>query len=350
MGIFEEPYSYSISKQVQERFEKRKHIRKVTAILYISTSLIYLLWRTTIFNESAFWLSSIYFCAELIGLVLGLVTIFTSWNYKHRTPPKAPKALTVDVLIPVYKEPYDIIRRTALAAQNINYPHKTFILDDAKRPEIAEMAKEIGVHYLSREHNTHAKAGNLNFGLKHTDAEFVVTFDADHIAQPHALDVILGFFRDETIAMVQTPQDYYNTDAFQYFNSKKKELWHDQSFFYNIAQACRDSYNGASCVGTGVAYRRSALNHIGGIPTATVTEDFHTSLKIHKAGYETAYLNEPIAFGVASSDLQEYYKTRHRWAHGNLHALSHENILTCKELSLKQRLSYITLGLIYLEG
>lgn len=343
-------YNRSISKQIQHRFEKRRTLRKITAVLYIVLSCSYLAWRATILNDTTIWLSIIYFIAEIFGVILGLVTILTSWKYKHREAPRAPEGLSVDVLVPTYKEPYHIIRRTVMAARDIDYPHKTIVLDDANRTDIKDLAKELGVEYLTRKENIDAKAGNLNYGLKQCQAEFVMVFDADHIAQPHALHAVLGFFKDSKTGMVQTPQDYYNTDAFQYFNSKKKGLWHDQSFFYNIAQACRDSYNGASCVGTGVVYRRSALDAIGGIPTATVTEDIHTSLKMHKFGYEVAYLNESIAFGVASSDLNEYYKTRHRWAHGNLHALVHENVIGCRGLNLKQRFGYLSLGLIYLEG
>jgi cellulose synthase (UDP-forming) len=85
------------------------------------------------------------------------------------------------------------------------------------------------------------------------------------------------------------------------------------------------------------------LDEIGGFPTLTVTEDIHTSLKMHKAGYKTTYINESIAYGIAASDLTEYYKTRHRWAHGNLHTLKHEKILTCKGLTWQQRFSYLSL-------
>ena len=71
---------------------------------------------------------------------------------------------------------------------------------------------------------------------------------------------------------------------------------------------------------------------------------------IRDRGWHTRYLNEPIAFGIAAADLAEYYKTRHRWAHGNLATLRHERIFSCTGLSIKQRLSYLSLGLIYLEG
>lgn len=321
------------------------------AVVYVVGTLIYLSWRVSILSPDSLLVSSAYYAAEWIGFVLGLTVIFSAWRYTHHEPGQAPPGLSVDVLIPTYKEPLHIIRRTVMAARDIRYPHQTWVLDDASRPEIETLAGALGVRYLSRPLNENAKAGNLNHGLKHSQADFVAVFDADHIAQPHALDALLGLMTDENIAMVQTPQDYYNTDAFQYLSpSKQAGLWHDQSYFYNLAQPCRESWNASSCVGTGVLYRRVALDAIGGIPVDTVTEDFHTSLKLHKQGWHTRYLNEPVAYGIAAADLGEYYKTRHRWAHGNLATLRHEGILTCPGLTLKQRLSYLSLGLIYLEG
>ncbi len=343
--------TYSNAEQIFNRFERRKHWRHFVSILYVLSLIAYLIWRFTIINEDSLPLSIIYYIAECLGFILGLTMIITTWRYNFRTPPPAKKDLSVDILVPVYKEPVDIIRRTLISAQKIDYSHKTFVLDDGKRTEIKTLADELGVQYLSREKNTNAKAGNLNFGLRHSNADFFMVLDADHITMPHALDKMLGFFKDEKVALVQTPQDFYNVDAFQYMNAYDgRALWHDQSFFHSIAQPCRDSVNGASCVGTGVVYRRSAIDNIGGIPEATVTEDMHTSLKLQKAGYQISYLNESVSYGVAASDLKEFYITRHRWANGNLHCLSHENILFCKGLSLKQRLSYLSLGTIYLEG
>jgi cellulose synthase (UDP-forming) len=334
-----------------ERFERRRLWRRSVAIGYVLIMTAYLAWRYTIINPDSLFLSVMYYATDFIGFVLGITAIAASWNYRHRDPLPAPAGLSVDVFVPTYKEPLHIIRRTAMAAKAIRYPHGTFILDDGKRDEVKALAHELGIRYLRRPENRHAKAGNLNYGLTHSTADFVMTFDADHIALPHALDIMLGFFDNENVAMVQTPQDYYNTDAFQYFNAGRTGgLWHDQSFFYNIVQSSGDAVNASSCVGTGVVYRRSALERIGGLPVDTVTEDMHTSLKMHKAGYQAVFLNEPIAYGVAAADLAEYYKTRHRWAHGNLHAAAHENILFCKGLTFRQRFQYLALELVYLEG
>ena len=81
-----------------------------------------------------------------------------------------------------------------------------------------------------------------------------------------------------------------------------------------------------------------------------MTEDYHSSLQLHKAGFDTVYLNDPVAYGWAEADLNDFYKTRHRWAFGNLHALRLENALFCSGLTWRQRLSYLETGFIYLEG
>lgn len=342
---------FSVSEQINARFNHRRTLRRTVAAIYVISSLIYLSWRINIFNPDSLLVSTAYFLAECIGFILGLTIIFGTWRYTHREPGQPSPDLKVDVLIPTYREPLHVIRRTVMAARDILYPHQTWVLDDANRAEVAKMASDLGVHYSARKFNKNAKAGNLNHGLQHSKADFVAVFDADHIAQPHALDALLGLMTDERVAMVQTPQDYYNTDAFQYLNPRKQSgLWHEGSYFHNLAQSCGESRNASTCVGTGVLYRRSALDAIGGIPVDTVTEDFHTSLKLHKQGWQTHFLNEPVAYGIAAADLGEFYKTRHRWAHGNLAALKHERIFTCAGLTFKQRLSYLSLGVIYLEG
>jgi cellulose synthase (UDP-forming) len=342
---------FSVSQQIEVRFNQRRYLRLGVAAIYVAGGVSYLTWRIGIINPDSPLVSWAYYVAEWMGFILGLTVIFSAWRYNHCKPSPARPGLSVDVLIPTYKEPMHVIRRTLMAAHAIRYPHLTWVLDDASRPEIEVLARDLGVRYLARGLNQDAKAGNLNHGLRHSHADFVAVFDADHIAQPHALDTLLGLMTDERVVMVQTPQDYYNVDAFQYLNPRRRAgLWHDQSYFYNLAQSCRDTWNASSCVGTGVLYRRAALDAIGGIPVDTITEDFHTSLKLHKLGWTTRYLNEPVAYGIAATDLEEYYKTRHRWAHGNLAVLRHEHILTCPGLTLKQRLSYLSLGLIYLEG
>ena len=334
-----------------ERFERRKAWRRFISGLYIVSFGIYLVWRSTIIAPDSLFLSVTLYVAEWMGFILGMVGLVTSWDYNHRDPLPCPEGLSVDVFVTTFKEPLHVIRRTLLAAKALEYPHKTWVLDDGKRAEVRGIAEELGLGYLRRPDNKNAKAGNLNYGFAHTRADFVMSIDADHIVLPHALNIMLGFFADENVALVQTPQDYYNTDAFQYMRSAgTKGLWHDQSSYYNVTEPCGDKINAATCIGTGVVYRRSAIEGIGGIPTDSITEDIHTSLKLQKKGHRIVYINEPVAYGIAEADLGEFYKVRRRWAHGNIHAVEVENIRFCKGLTPRQRLQYMALELVYIEG
>lgn len=340
-----------VREMMESELGRWKVVRRAAAISYLTLNTVYMVYRFTIINPNSLFLSSSYFIAELFQFILGITYIYMSWNFRRRTSPPTIHDVRVEVWVPVYREPIDVIRRTLYGAQHIDHPHDTRVFDDGRREDVKSLAEELGITYYSRPENIDAKAGNLNFALENSEAEFIMVFDADHIALPSAIDDLLGYFHDPNVGLVQSPQDYYNSDAFQYFNSKRRGgIWHDQSFFYLFGLPSMDYDDSTSCVGTGVIYRRAALNDIGGIPTDTVTEDIHTSLRLMKHKWKTVYHNDPVAYGIAAANLEEYYKTRHRWAHGNLHVLSLEGVPFTRGMSIKQRLHHLSLGLIYLEG
>src|SRR5689334_8498271 len=95
----------SHSADMRDRFRRRLGLRRAVAIIYLSSAVLYLAWRLTIINENALFLSGMYYLSDLIAVVLGALTIFVSWHYRHRQAPPAPEGLRVDVLIPTYREP-----------------------------------------------------------------------------------------------------------------------------------------------------------------------------------------------------------------------------------------------------
>jgi cellulose synthase (UDP-forming) len=334
-----------------ERLRGRTRIRIVIGIVYICVALVYLSWRTTVFNSDAPIFSLIFYISEVIGVVLASCMIAIAWRYHYRQNVAAPSGLKVDVFIPTYNEDPVMLRRTVLAALHIRYPHETWLLDDGNRAEVKAIADELGCHYIARTNNTHAKPGNLNNALKYATGDFIAIMDADFVAQINFLDRMLGYFSEAGVAFVQCPQSYYNITAFQ-FRSKNRDryLWHDEGPFYDVLQPGRDYWNATSSCGTSVIYRRSAIVDIGGFASETVTEDMHTAVRLHKRGYKSVYYPEPLAFGVAPNDLAEYSKTRHRWGQGNIQGLRCERVPFSRGLTLMQRICYLQLGLMYLEG
>ena len=334
-----------------ERLRGRTRIRAVIGIVYLYVGVGYLIWRPTVFNPEAPIFSSIFYIGELLGFVLAATLIVIAWRYRDRQYVTAPTGLKVDLFIPTYDEDAIMVRRTVLAAMRIRYPHETWLLDDGNRLEVKAIAEELGCHYIARAKRTGAKPGNLNNALKHAAGDFVAVMDADFVAQINFLDRMLGYFSDPAVAFVQCPQSYYNITAFQYRSENHdRYLWHDEGPFYDVLQPGRDSWNATSSCGTSVVYRRSAIDSIGGFAPETVTEDMHTSVRLHRRGYKSVYYPEPLAFGVAPNDLAEYAKTRHRWGQGNIQGLRCERVPFSRGLTFMQRLCYLQLGLLYLEG
>lgn len=342
---------FSQAAEVSLWVRQRHFRRRCAAVAYLVISLAFILWRGTILNWEAPVLAVIFYFLEWVGLLMGWGMIYSSWWHRQRSSLPITRHYTVDVLLPVYTEPVEMIELTVIGAKSIDYPHETYLLDDGHRKELRQLAARHGIHYLSREGNQGMKAGNLNFGLQHSKGEIVAVFDADHVAQRESLEKMLGFFKDEKVGMVQAPQTYFNEDAFIFSKTFLASGYaHEQSYFFDLGEGSRDAFDACSGIGTGSLYRRSALADIGGFPEQTMTEDIHSTILLSKHGWICAYFNEPVAWGVAAADVPEYYRTRRRWAHGNLEAFRIENLLFNRRIPLKSRLAYSALAVQYLDG
>jgi cellulose synthase (UDP-forming) len=118
---------------------------------------------------------------------------------------------SVDVYIPTFNEPMEVLEKTITGALCLDYPDLSiWVLDDGRRPWLKEFCEAKGVGYLNRPDNAHAKAGNINHALTRTNGEFVAIFDADFIPQRNFLMRTIGFFSDPKIGIVQTPHAFYN--------------------------------------------------------------------------------------------------------------------------------------------
>ena len=208
------------------RFVTIHPARQIVILASVACAVWYLHWRLSSFNQDALMFSWLVYGAEVFGFVTSLMHFFMVWRYPVRKSLPAPANATVDVLIPTINEHVDIVRRTLLAAQNIDYPHNTLLLDDGDRPEMRALAESLGCQYLARPTHEHAKAGNLNYGLAHSDGEFIAIFDADHAPQRGFLTRTLGYFENPQVAFVQTPQDFFNLDSYQH-------RWRKEGLLFN---------------------------------------------------------------------------------------------------------------------
>jgi cellulose synthase (UDP-forming) len=228
----------------------------------------------------------------------------------------------VDVFIATYNEDHDILERTIVGAMSIDHPDlRVWVLDDGARPWVRQLAADLGALYHFRIRGKHAKAGNVNNGLREALStgrrpEFILLLDADFVVSRHILKRTLPLFDEADVGIVQTPQHFYNPDPLQ-ANMLSSSVWPDeQRFFFNYLQPSKDAWGVAFCCGTSAVLRVTALEQCGGIPTATVTEDMLTSFRMREIGYRTVYLNEHLSHGLAPEGLSEYITQRSRWCLG----------------------------------
>lgn len=255
---------------------------------------------------------------------------------------------TVDILIPTYDEPAFIVGRTAIGAQAIDYPNKTiYILDDTRRPEIKALAAELGCRYVTRPDNRHAKAGNLNHAIAKTEGELIVIFDADFVPTTNFLSRTVGFFQDPKIALVQTPQSFYNPDPIASNLGLENVITPEEEVFYRQIQPMRDGAGSVICSGTSFIVRRKALEAMGGFVTDSLSEDYFTGIRLAAEGHQLVYLDEKLSAGLAAENISAYAVQRLRWARGTLQAFFiHANPLTIPGLTPLQRLGHLE-GLLH---
>jgi len=329
--------------------------RLVVAILIIVT-LRYVLWRSLSTLNLVDPLNGVFslglFFAEMLMLSTSIIQLFLMFNFKERYHEADVKSLAVisgiyvpdvDILIPTYNEPSFIVRRTIIGCQALDYTNKKiYLLDDTNRSEMRELAEELGCHYLTRLDNSYAKAGNLNNAIAKTNGELIVVFDADFIPTKNFLTRTVGFFENEKIAIVQTPQSFYNTDPIAHNLGLENVLTSDEEVFYRQIQPIRDAVGSVICAGTSFVVRRSALEEIGGFVTESLSEDYFTGIRLTAQGYQVIYLNEKLSAGLAAENIAAHTSQRLRWARGTLQAFFiKSNPLTIPGLSIFQRLAHL---------
>ncbi|THB85083.1 UDP-forming cellulose synthase catalytic subunit [Pantoea allii] len=330
--------------------------RKITVVMVILSALMssrYIWWRTTEtlhFNSEVEAILGIgLYLAELyVWLILILGFLQTTWPLKRTIEPLPDDTRlwpTVDIYVPSYNESLDVVRDTVLAAQCIDYPRdkvRVYLLDDGKRSEFARFAADVGVGYITRDDNKHAKAGNLNHAMKITKGELICIFDCDHVATRTFLQATVGpFLKDPKLALLQTPHYFYSPDPFERNLRAARSIPNEGSLFYGPVQQGNDNWNATFFCGSCAVIRRSALEEIGGFAVETVTEDAHTALKMQRLGWGSAFLSIPLAAGLATERLGLHIIQRTRWARGMTQIFRVDNPLFGRGLKWQQRLCYL---------
>ena len=334
----------------------------IGGIAAIGSLVLYLTWRLAFTLPAGGWNLTValilvtFEALPLGGLILKAITL---WNIDSQAPPpvtEAPLDQKVAVLIPTYNEPVEVLAPTIAAACALEPTHETWVLDDGDRSWVADMCAAFGARYVSRPHHDHAKAGNMNHALDLMVTEeeagkdridIIAVLDCDHVPLPTFLTSTLGWFADEEIALVQGPQAFYNSGAFD-----DDGISGEQGMFFNVLMPARNSAGaGPFWCGSTSLLRVRALRDVGGVATETITEDMHTTLKLIRVGWKTVYHHQTLAVGLAPATADQYLLQRRRWGMGAMQILTHERLWAAKSwMSWRNFHEYLNGTLWWLEG
>lgn len=283
--------------------------------------------------------------AELFNLVQAIGFWWTcSRAHSRPQPPALPEPPEVDVLIPVYDEPVEVVEATVRAAARLRGARVlVWLLDDGDSPAMEDLASRAGAGYIAREQHEGAKAGNINNALAQTNAPYVAVFDCDHVADPVFLEQTLGHAADPGVAFVQTPQYYANHGR----GGIAAAAWAQQALFFGPIARGKDALGAMFCCGTNVLFRREALLSVGGFPTGSLTEDFELSVRLHERGWRSVYVDRVLARGLGPEDMAAYVSQQLRWARGCLSAIGP---VVRAGLPLRIRVQYLLSTMYFLSG
>lgn len=363
----------------------RQHLRSasiVRLLLILGTTLLslrYLIWRG---SESLPFESGLpsaicgltLFMAECYVFIVGTLGQLPYLKTTQRRSPPLPADASllpdIDVYITTYDEDPELLQTTLIAATQLRYPVQklhVYVLDDGGTHEklhqsdparsqaallraqrIKDISSRYGAHYLTRQRNSHAKAGNLNDALHLTEGKFIVVLDCDHVPAADFIEKTLGFFlEDEKLFLVQTAHNFVTPDPLE-----RNLLAHAQSpseneKFYHAIMPGLDYWGAAFFCGSAAMLRRSALDAIGGFSTDTVTEDAETSLQAFSRGYTSVYLDMPLVSGLQPETFSGFIQQRSRWAQGLWQIFFLKNPWRIKGLSFMQRLLFTNFALFW---
>ena len=350
---------------------KCDHLRIILLITGLFISVRYLHWRIsetiTYYDLLSVIAAIMLLGAEIYSTIINLLGVFVAIRPHARTPIPLPldksHLPSVDIFIPSYDEPEDLLSITLMAALQVRYPAhllNVYLLDDggtvqkrqqsnSERAQVAQqrhvslqaLCARIGCHYRTREKNEHAKAGNINAALDSSSGELLLILDADHVPTVDFLENTVGFYlKDPKLFLVQTPHYFVSPDPIEKNLGTFGTMPSENEMFYSVIQPGLDSWNAAFFCGSAALMRRSMVIENGGISGISITEDAETALDLHSKGYHSVYIDRAMISGLQPDTFSSFILQRLRWAQGMVQIFLLKNPLRRTGLSLTQKLGY----------
>ena len=238
----------------------------------------------------------------------------------RRAPPvDVPGFLpSVSVLVPAYNEAVGIAQAVRSLVRS-DYPHlDVVVVDDGSTDGTAEVVEALGQDRVSviRQDNR-GKAAALNTGIAHSSGEVVVMVDADTVFAPDTVRCLVAPFADPEVGAVSGNAKVGNP---------RRLLGRWQHLEYVMGfNLDRRMFHVLGCIptvpGAVGAFRRRALDAVGGVGEDTLAEDTDLTMTVNRAGWRVVYEPSALAWTEAPATLGGLWRQRYRWAYGTMQTI-----------------------------
>ncbi|MDT0492131.1 glycosyltransferase [Streptomyces sp. NPDC012600] len=228
-----------------------------------------------------------------------------------------PLTRPVSVLVPAYNE-RECIEATVRSLAVSEHPIEIIVIDDGSTDGTADLVEAMrlpGVRVV-RQQNA-GKPAALNNGIRHARYDIVVMMDGDTVFEPATVRELVQPFADPRVGAVAGNAKVGNRDsligAWQHieyvmgFNLDRR--------MYDVL-GCMPTIPGA--VG---AFRREALERVGGMSEDTLAEDTDITMALHRDGWRVVYAENARAWTEAPESVQQLWSQRYRWSYGTMQAI-----------------------------
>lgn len=264
----------------------------------------------------------------LRAIALSALALIQSRKENREVFPLIDGTRAVTVLIPAFNEERVIERAVTGVLQSMDVHVDVIVVDDGSSDRtsaiVAErFAAEPRVRLLTLENGGKARA--LNRALELVETEIVIALDADTQFEPTTIARLARWFDDPSLGAVAGNAKVGNRvnlvtrwQALEYITAQ------------NLERRALVMLDAMTVVPGAVgAWRRAAIESVGGYPADTLAEDQDLTISIQRAGWRVRYDQYATAWTEAPESLRALARQRFRWAFGTLQCLwKHGNVMT----------------------
>jgi cellulose synthase/poly-beta-1,6-N-acetylglucosamine synthase-like glycosyltransferase len=224
----------------------------------------------------------------------------------------------VSVVVPAHDEELGIAA-TLRSLVATGYPDlEVVVVDDGSTDRTAEVVEGLGLPgvRLVRQDNA-GKPAALMHGIALARHDVLVLVDGDTVFDPGALHELVRPLADPRVGAVSGNTKVGNRRGLL---GRWQHIEYVMGFnldrrMYDLLQ-CMPTVPGA--IG---AFRREALQAVGGVSAETLAEDTDVTMAVGRAGWRVVYAEDAVAWTEAPASLGQLWRQRYRWSYGTLQAM-----------------------------